>query len=59
MLDIVPFPGAAKQLPAYCHCAARIQQEQLHTWVAFLDLDEFLVLHQHQLLQGSETQLLS
>jgi hypothetical protein len=48
MLDIVPFPGLKKQLSAYHHCAARIKREQLHTWVAFLDLDEFLVLHQHQ-----------
>jgi hypothetical protein len=48
MLDIVHFPGRGKQLSAYRHCAARILREQMHSWVAFLDLDEFLVLHHHQ-----------
>jgi Glycosyl transferase family 2 len=48
MLNVVHFPGPKKQLKAYRHCAARIQQEGLHSWVAFFDLDEFLVLHKHQ-----------
>ncbi|KAG7374291.1 glycosyl transferase family 2 protein [Nitzschia inconspicua] len=47
ILDIRHFPGQKKQLPAYRECASRIRREGLHTWVAFLDLDEFLVLKQH------------
>jgi len=37
------FPGQAVQSPAYLHCAQRAMAES-YTWVAFLDVDEYLVL---------------
>lgn len=43
-LEIEHFPGTGQQLAAYDHCARRgISQ----SWIAFFDLDEFLVLKQH------------
>jgi hypothetical protein len=38
------FPGTAQQLPAYSHCGRRIQKEDSHNWIAFIDIDEFIVL---------------
>jgi hypothetical protein len=38
------FPGMAQQLPAYSHCARRIKEDDSHAWIAFIDIDEFIVL---------------
>jgi hypothetical protein len=49
-------PGEAMQLNAYQQCAFLIQnpnqqrrrrRRRRHDWIAFLDLDEFIVLHKH------------
>jgi hypothetical protein len=62
-------PGEAMQLKAYQQCASMIQnqqqgrqrqQQQQHDWIAFLDIDEFIVLHKHstilELLQDVDEQ---
>jgi hypothetical protein len=51
-LHVVHFPGPARQMEAYHECAKAVmarnqQQRQRTTWVAFFDIDEFLVLRQH------------
>jgi hypothetical protein len=38
------FPGIAQQLPAYSHCARGIQKDDSHAWIAFIDIDEYIVL---------------
>lgn len=38
------FPGRDRQDPAYCHAAAHFGQET--RWMAVVDLDEFIVLHE-------------
>jgi hypothetical protein len=47
-VDIVHFPGRKRQFSAYRHCAKRVRRDAQHTWVAFLDLDEFVVLKKHR-----------
>jgi hypothetical protein len=42
------FPGIAQQGIAYLDCAKRLQQGGNHTWAAFFDLDEFLILKKHE-----------
>ena len=50
-VDLKHFPGQRKQKPAYHDCIARIKGEDpkgpMHKWLAFIDLDEFIVLKQH------------
>lgn len=52
-IQIRHFPGDAKQMEAYLDCAKTIaaankkKQTPLISWVAFFDVDEFLVLRQH------------
>lgn len=38
------FPGRDRQDPAYCHATAHFGQET--RWMAVVDLDEFIVLHE-------------
>jgi hypothetical protein len=42
------FPGKAKQMEAYKDCAQTYGIRNKHTWVAFFDVDEFLVLRKHR-----------
>ena len=42
---VVPFPGHAMQLSAYWHF--REAYGARHTWCAFIDVDEFVVLRRH------------
>lgn len=44
-VTIIPFPGAHQQLPAYRHFHK--YYGTLHTWCAFIDVDEFIVLRKH------------
>ena len=41
------FPGYGKQMPAYKHCLRDYVRFDGHAWVAFFDIDEFLVLKKH------------
>ena len=41
------FPGEGKQLSAYRHCLKNDVRPHSHGWVAFLDVDEFLILLKH------------
>eukprot|EP00956_Cyclotella_meneghiniana_P036051 scaffold120703_cov42-Cyclotella_meneghiniana.AAC.3 len=41
------FPGEGKQLSAYRHCLKNYVRPHGHGWVAFLDVDEFLILKKH------------
>ena len=41
------FPGGAMQLPAYRTCVVRIKKKRSFAWIAFLDVDEFIVLKKH------------
>lgn len=43
-VEIKHFPGLVRQNEAYSLCAKRIQTEKIHAWIAFFDLDEFLVI---------------
>ena len=49
---VIPFPGIARQLEAYKHCVQIVAKEAKEAnrpfeWVAFFDVDEYLVLKQH------------
>jgi len=41
------FPGEAMQLPAYRTCGVRIKKKRSFAWIAFIDVDEFIVLKKH------------
>lgn len=45
-VKVIYFPGENKQLRAYKHFLNRYKSD--YTWVAFFDVDEFLVLHKHK-----------
>jgi Glycosyl transferase family 2 len=42
------FPGPVKQFLAYAECSARLIAEGNYGWVAFYDVDEFLILKKHR-----------
>ena len=44
-VTIIPFPGISKQLQAYDIFI--LQYKKKHTWCAFIDCDEFIVLKKH------------
>eukprot|EP00522_Entomoneis_paludosa_P012870 CAMPEP_0172443964 /NCGR_PEP_ID=MMETSP1065-20121228/4136_1 /TAXON_ID=265537 /ORGANISM="Amphiprora paludosa, Strain CCMP125" /LENGTH=611 /DNA_ID=CAMNT_0013194377 /DNA_START=215 /DNA_END=2050 /DNA_ORIENTATION=+ len=46
-IHLIPYPGDKVQVPVYKDCARRVAKYN-HTYVTFLDVDEFLVLKQHQ-----------
>ena len=51
-ISIQHWPGAAQQSAAYRDCATQLQRAQQSSssspyWVGFLDVDEFVVLNQH------------
>jgi hypothetical protein len=45
-VSIFHAPGHAMQYPAYNHFLAN-EASKKHKWVAFIDIDEFIVLHKH------------
>ncbi len=46
-IEIIHWPGDAKQVAAYTDCATRCRARN-RTWAAFFDIDEFLVLRKHE-----------
>ncbi|CAJ1955609.1 unnamed protein product [Cylindrotheca closterium] len=42
------FPGPKRQNEAYTSCVKQIQKTRSHAWVAFIDIDEFVVLRDTQ-----------
>jgi hypothetical protein len=46
-VQVIHFPGKAKQYAAYTDCARRAKAAGIFKWVAFFDIDEFLVLKKH------------
>jgi len=46
-VTITPLEGTMNKLRAYKDCANRLQEEAKHTWVAFLNMNEFLVMKKH------------
>jgi hypothetical protein len=48
-VHVVPFPGPTKQMAAYNHFLRTYGRE--HTWCAFIDVDEFIVLRCHASIQ--------
>ncbi|GFH56420.1 hypothetical protein CTEN210_12896 [Chaetoceros tenuissimus] len=50
-IDITHFPGEVKQKAAYQACISKIKWEMdekpKHTWIAFIDVDEYIVLKKH------------
>lgn len=46
IVEVVPWPGKNAQLPAYADCMNRWHGKV--RWVAFFDLDEFLILKKHK-----------
>jgi hypothetical protein len=49
MVDVVDWPGTKVQLAAYGHCLQN--RGGSTTWMAFVDLDEFIVPNRHDSLQ--------
>ena len=47
---LINWPGECQQLPAYNHFIQTYGKE--YDWVAFLDVDEFLVLKAHHTIQA-------
>eukprot|EP00550_Attheya_septentrionalis_P006521 CAMPEP_0198285180 /NCGR_PEP_ID=MMETSP1449-20131203/4492_1 /TAXON_ID=420275 /ORGANISM="Attheya septentrionalis, Strain CCMP2084" /LENGTH=349 /DNA_ID=CAMNT_0043982485 /DNA_START=240 /DNA_END=1289 /DNA_ORIENTATION=- len=47
---VIHFPGDAKQMLAYKDCGKRLKEggNGHHTWAAFFDVDEFLVIKKHE-----------
>ncbi|KAL7426421.1 LOW QUALITY PROTEIN: hypothetical protein ACHAXM_000455 [Skeletonema potamos] len=46
-VQIIHWPGVGKngqQLPAYAHCTKEIRKHKRHSWIAFIDIDEFFVI---------------
>ena len=43
-IHIRHLPGPKRQNKAYTHCAHQIQSDKKHSWIAFIDIDEFIVL---------------
>ncbi|CAJ1955613.1 unnamed protein product [Cylindrotheca closterium] len=48
IIHIRHFPGTARQNEAYTHCIKQIQKARSHQWIAFIDIDEFVVLRDTQ-----------
>lgn len=46
-VSIFHAPGHAMQYPAYNHFLAN-EASKKHKWVAFIDIDEFVILHKHK-----------
>ena len=44
-VEVVHFPGPVRQVPAY---SAFHRRDTGHTWCAFIDIDEFIVLRKHK-----------
>ena len=49
IVDVLPWPGIKKQLAAYAHCLEQHGADS--TWMAFIDLDEFIVIKNHPTIQ--------
>jgi Glycosyl transferase family 2 len=48
IVEVVHLPGTAKQSTAYRDCVMTLKTRASYKWVAFFDVDEFLVLRQHR-----------
>ena len=44
LVQIVHWPGSNQQMPVYNDCMKFIQKHQTLSWIAFIDLDEFIVI---------------
>lgn len=44
-VTVIHYPGRVMQMPAYNHCIQTFAPR--HTWMAFIDADEFIVLRKH------------
>jgi hypothetical protein len=49
-VTVIPFPGPQRQMPSYRHFVRQFRHR--HTWAAFIDVDEFVVLRQHKHILG-------
>mmetsp|Transcript_5569 Transcript_5569/g.12199 ORF Transcript_5569/g.12199 Transcript_5569/m.12199 type:complete len:396 (+) Transcript_5569:200-1387(+) len=43
-VKITHFPGDIRQFAAFTKCMEGIQERQTHSWIAFIDIDEFFVI---------------
>ena len=48
-IKVIHFPGLLKQVPAYNHFLENYAHN--HDWCAFIDVDEFFILHKHGTIQ--------
>ena len=46
-IELIHYPGTGRQQEAYLECAKKAKESN-HTWAAFFDVDEFLVLQKHK-----------
>ncbi|KAL7526209.1 hypothetical protein ACHAWF_001674 [Thalassiosira exigua] len=44
-IELKHYPGNALHLKAYDECGHAIQQSRSFSWIAFIDIDEFIVIH--------------
>ena len=49
-VTVVPFPGLQRQMASYRSFVRQFRHR--HTWAAFIDVDEFIVLRQHSQILG-------
>ena len=42
LVKIIHWTGRGQQIVVYEHCTKAIQQSKSHSWIAFIDLDEFI-----------------
>jgi len=54
-VDIIHYPGYKKQRKVYQTCLEKNQQLNI-TWTAFIDIDEFIVLKQHENIKSFLTE---
>lgn len=48
-VTVIHIPGSIKQVEAYNNCIKNFGE--FHDWCAFIDVDEFFVLHNHKTIQ--------
>jgi hypothetical protein len=46
-VELRHFPGENRQRQSYKMCATELRERQHYKWIAFIDVDEFIVLRQH------------
>src|SRR6185437_4283619 len=46
-VQVIHYPGSVKQMAAFNDCLKNAQKKDTSEWIAFLDIDEFIILKKH------------